>query len=800
MRKRKALKGGYIGNPASTGPALKESLYKIKNDDLLKVKATYDELYEKSKEDVKLALGYKQAREQEYKNAQDRDLNILSRVEKSSIETKKLLFRTVSGVLGFIIKFIGSIINFIRQFTAYVISKIAHGGQGAILKAIIAIGIIIAIFVGFTYGIDFFSKDKALDNYNDIKQRILNTDYDKYLTMPNSDTYMAKIQDKLNSLIPNSYRYTWFGFFNSISYITTGKNKYDSYLEDREELSTGRCDDIIHINFSETSNNFIKERTYSIIEPKNIILKYDNNLYNDSDYYKIDSNIKVLVKNYHNICEIPIRPNENTGKYELKLNNNNYSNNSNNLIVSNQSNLIKPIFDNELNFASFNNVLYTKYYNSSSVIASYGVKLINPNYKGPILRLTTAREIRNQFNNKEKTANFYNVYNTKDLYCIIDNKKITYNEFFATKSGSTIYVAAIYDQSGNNHNFIFKDNDNKYMPEYEADDKLIRFYNRRILFLSKPIIYKNININAKMSVIKSQINTNDDNKNIAQKELDDFNTRKNTIINMPDDFKKFYYDLFSKNDDIDINDKIKKLKQPIKTIDKTDMIDENYYTNLKKTYDFIIKYTKQLKNRNYDDFGRYLLKNNNVDEHPNSKKSIKIVAEYKDYLEYKNNIKKYNLLTLSDYYEFIKKYLKYNVNGDKTVFDTKKEKLEEKLNIEKDKYVDKYMSFLATNTEAIAKIEFKENKTEDLYFQYKDDSNQKSANYKLSNDKKELINIEFDFKSDDDITIETLGNILDSRSQNDKILDTKGGEILAHLTNIHSFRGYLSELRIFRNS
>ena len=766
MRKRKALKGGYIGNPASTGPALKESLYKKKYDDLLKVKATYDELYEKSKEDVKLALGYKQAREQEYKNAQDRDLNILSRGEKSIIENKKLLFRTVSGVLGFIIKFIGSIINFIRQFTAYVISKIAHGGQGAFFKAIIAIGIIIAFFVGFTYGIDFFSKDKALDNYNDIKQRILNTDYDKYLTMPNSDTYMAKIQDKLNSLIPNSYRYTWFGFFNSISYITTGKNKYDSSLEDREELSTGRCDDIIHINFSETSNNFFKERTYSIIEPKNIILKYDSNLYNDSDYYKIDNNIKVLVNNYHNICEIPIKPNENTGKYELKLNNNNYSNNSNNLIVSNQSNLIKPIFDNELNFASFNNVLYTKYYNSSSVIASYGVKLINPNYKGPILRLTTAREIRNQFNNKEKTANFYNVYNTKDLYCIIDNKKITYNEFFATKSGSTIYVASIYDQSGNNHNFIFKDNDNKYMPEYEADDKLIRFYNRRILFLSKPIIYKNININAKMSVIKSQINTNDDNKNKAQKELDELNANANLITNLDNKFKNDY--LYYIRSGYSISN----------------------FDGIMIQYSFIMDIRNKIATNPNDPFAAIYnkLPRTNPDS-PFSNDSNNIVFIYNNY-EMLKKIK-----SISEY-----NFINENLDVDKKAFDDKKEELEKKLNIEKDKYVDNYMSFLATNTEAIAKIMLKDKKTEDLYFQYKDDSNQKSANYKLSNDKKELINIEFDFKSDDDITIETLGNILDSRSQNDKILDTKGGEILAHLTNIHSFRGYLSELRIFRNS
>jgi hypothetical protein len=502
MRKRKALKGGYIkGQAASSGPTLKEPLNKINEDNLENIKKTYDGLYEKSKEDVELALAIKKAREQEYNNAQKTELSNFARIEKSTIENKKLAFKAVSGFFGFITKFIGSVINFFRQFTAYAIKQLFHGGQGVFLKAFMAIVVIIGIFVGFTYGIDLFNKDTALSSYNDIRQNIINTDYEKYLTMPNSDTYMAKIQDKMNSMIPNSFKYKWSSFYNSASYMVTGKNKYDMYLEERKEIDTGRCDDIFHINFKETSDKYQMERTYSIIAPKDVILKYNNNLYNDSDYNRIDSNIKELVNKYHSTCIIPIKPNENTGKYELKLNSNMYFNDSNVLLLR-QSNLIKSIFDNDLKFASFNNISYTGYYDSGNIIGAYATKLINPNYKGPILRLTTANndEINTGNENKKgkKTANFYNEYNTLELYTIIDNKKISYKEFFPNNASS---VATIYDQSGNNNHLIYKQYVFIHMPELKQDnDKqyAIWFYDQHMLVFIKTILYSKININTKI--------------------------------------------------------------------------------------------------------------------------------------------------------------------------------------------------------------------------------------------------------------------------------------------------------------
>jgi|694.fasta_scaffold00514_30 hypothetical protein len=501
MRKRKALKGGYInGQAASSGPALKEPLYKIDDTKLENIKKTYDELYEKSKQEVELTLAIKKAREQEYNNAQKEELSNFARIEKSTIENKKLAFKALSGFFGFITKFIGSVINFLRQFTAYAIKQLFHGGQGVFLKAFMAIIVIIGVVVGFTYGIDLFNKDTALSSYNNIRQNIINTDYDKYLTMPNSDTYMAKMQERIKSMIPNSYKYKWSSFYNSLSYITTGKNKYDADLTERDEIDIGRCDDIIHINFSESSNIFQKERTYSIIAPKDVILKYNDNLYNDSDYNRIDSNIKELVNKYHSTCIIPIKHNNNTGKYELSLTGNMYL--TDDVKITGKSSLIKPIFDNDLKFASFNNILYTGYFDSRSVIGAYGAKLINPNYKGPILRLTTANRDEINTGNEnikgKKTANFYNDYNTLELYTIIDNKKLSYKEFFINNEPS---VATIYDQSGNNNHLIYKNYDFIHMPEFKKDNNnqyAIWFNDQHMLVFIKTISYSKIKINTKI--------------------------------------------------------------------------------------------------------------------------------------------------------------------------------------------------------------------------------------------------------------------------------------------------------------
>ena len=197
------------------------------------------------------------------------------------------------------------------------------------------------------------------------------------------------------------------------------------------------------------------------------------------------------------------------GKYALDLDNINYYTNNDGTIAN--SKLIKPIFeyskiDSNLNIGvklrSFDNIIYTGYNNANNVLGAYATKLINPNYKGPILRLTNASrdEINtgNENKNGKKTRDFYNDYNTDKLYTLIDNAKIYYDNFF---TGNKSDVALIYDQSGNNSHLKFEKYHFVHMPEYIKDkdnNYALWFYDQHMLVFTKPIIYKKINISTKI--------------------------------------------------------------------------------------------------------------------------------------------------------------------------------------------------------------------------------------------------------------------------------------------------------------
>lgn len=715
MRKRKALKGGYIENQeASTGPTLNKLLYRINDDDIKNLKSTYQNNLEASEKDTQFKLAIKKQAALEYDRYKKDKLNgnvLQTKIEKNITESKKRDDANIKYVTTGFFKFIGNVINYITNFLSSVTYNIIHGGQGVFLKALFAITIIILIILGATNVIHGFNTNSSiLPKFNDIGQSILLSDNQKYLVMPNSTSFLSQMSSKINDLIPNQYKYKWASISNSVTYITSGKNQYDNYLINRDEIDTGRCDNIFHINFTNGNSTLPNQKTFSIIKPKPVIVEFNENLYNDSDYNKIDNNIKELVNNYHNKCEIPISPNTN-GKYVLDLIGTKYYNGD--VLISNEkTKLIKNIFNNnKLN--TFNNLLYSGYYDINSVIASYSTKLINPNYKGPILRLTTISNLSKQYDKNERTANFYNKYNSNYLYCIIQNKEITYTDFFKEylnkNPNATIYVSTLYDQSGNEHHFIYEDNDNKYMPEYINDKRLIKFYTRSILYLNKSIIYNDIKLIIKMKSLKSEIafkNQLDETKlnlDESKKYVDNFSTLKNKI----DDAKNKYNELPEEQ-------KIY-WKEYMNEVEAAEII----YNKMKP--DVINKYNK------YND-------------------------------EYNN--------------------LKYN-------------------------FVEDYMDFLATRTSSV--VALKGTNIDDFNLIYMDNPIQNPIKYTFEDDidiSVPFLNIEFILKtpekSGNNITIECLGNTLDSRTNYEKNTD-KNGEILGNIINKHSFRGYLSELRIFKN-
>ena len=512
MRKRKALKGGYTyANPVMAGPLLKETLYRATEDDIIGIKSSYTERLNAAEQDLNQIKKNQTEANKSYYSKQQLDAANAAIFQREDADNRKstlTLIKMSASAFAAITKGLWAVCKFMVSNVKFVIKMIGTAGQGAIIKALLFIIFIILVIVGITKGISGLNNNQTtISNSSQFGKEILKQDNDKYLAIPQPNTRLKQMHEYINTLIPKEYKYNWGTIANSVSYITTGKNQYEEFLSDREETLIGRSDNIFHINF----NDYDKDKTFSIIEPKNVLLEFNENAYYNSDYNKIDSNFNAVI-NYPKKCLLNIKPNE-KGKYILDLNKDNikYYDKNNSIIANN--NLITPIFKYSTNNSnlivgvklnSFDNKLYLGYNNANNVLGAYATTLINPNYKGPILRLTNLTftnraSVNTEAENKgiNRTANFYNDYKTNELYTIIDNKKIYYNDFFT----STTCVTAIYDQSGNNNHLIYRvANDFVHMPELkkENDKYSVHFYQRHILIFIKPISYKKIKITTKI--------------------------------------------------------------------------------------------------------------------------------------------------------------------------------------------------------------------------------------------------------------------------------------------------------------
>ena len=525
MRKRKALKGGYIiANPTSAGPVLKEGLISRDDKDIKGLQSIYEIKYNEAKRDLDRLTKLKKINNDAYDEYTQRVIAY----EKLDNDVNKTTWKKISDMSSGALKNGRAFGNFLKNLVIAVIkiflsllktvgTFIFMGGQGAIIKVLIAIFILLVAIGFITSGFSGVNS-KDIDSSSDVGKDILKRDNDDYLKNLNqtNNNFITRMYDWFKSLLPNSYLMGLSSISNSLTYITTGKNQFDEYLDDRDEIKTGRSDNIFHVNFTNITNilsssNINNNNTYSIIEPKDVILEFNENLYYNSDYSKITKNIKNLIE-YPTKCAISIIPNP-SGKYSLNIANIKYYN-SNNALISdvNKNALIKPIFKKEegkdkntgVKLNSFNNILYTNYFNAKNALGTYGTRLINPNYKGPILRLCVHYD---DSDIRTKTIDFYNDYydnNDKKIYCIIDNKKIYYDKYFTENEQSFIDVRTLYDQSGNNKHFSYSSaalmRDPRLRKNTDTDSYCLTFSNRQILVLSNQISYKKITIYTKIKL------------------------------------------------------------------------------------------------------------------------------------------------------------------------------------------------------------------------------------------------------------------------------------------------------------
>lgn len=512
MGRKKAvykIKGGVITNTSITGPKLPESLYIYKNTGRIKnLYDTYDNSYKDTENELnKIDILLNKATQEEQFN-KELDLKKL----KEQLDIDKFADYKFNNFLK-AIYIIGSdlarnftyLVEFIVNKSGGIFKFFGFAGQGVFAKIIgglLFIFIIVSIVLGSLNIIHGVDSDPTIINNNAISKSIVQSDSSEYIQPDLS--WIQKFSNSIYNLIPSQYTYKLNGISNSLTYITTGKNQFDPYLEPRDTITTGRWDDILHIAIK---NDNI-DKIYSTYKPKDITLNF-NDIYG-SDYSKLPKILTDDIK-YPNKYIIPINSTSN-GRFGLDLYNSSYTDLSNGS-YKNLEKLFIPADDNYNKVDTITTVKLNsinKSYNNMK--CCYGTTLINMSYTGPILEFVDHNNIniRQKIYYDTKSKSYYyfkdnkidsHVYSRSDLKeTFTFSSNISNNDKSIKIKSDNINVGAIFDQVGNN-DLIFDSSvssDARYPPDLfiDNDTNILRcyFYDTKILYLKQPISFNNIYI------------------------------------------------------------------------------------------------------------------------------------------------------------------------------------------------------------------------------------------------------------------------------------------------------------------
>jgi hypothetical protein len=493
MGRKKAgskIKGG--GNFNIEGPLLVNNLYDANNTGKIgKLKSIYDENLKATKEElITLTQNVKNMRDAANDDAMKRieitKVNNIKKIadDKQSLEIFRDVVKNSSGFFKNIAILFSSLFTNIKSFFHSILYFAGFSGEGILFKIII-FGCLIAIALFIILGFSGLLPSVNFTNVNDISKKILMNDNEYNLMNIESSSLLSKMSKSMYGLVPDEYKYKFNSLNNSLSYISTGKNQFDEFLEPRNEIIIGRNDNIFHIITSEHKNN-----TRCLLKPTDINIEFPKDYYNNIDYNNINSNLEADI-NYPTTLNIPFKIEQKnySGKYVLDTSNQIYSNLANNVtakIDKDKYLLIQK--NNKILLNSFNNINYN--YNNNGVIAIYGAILINKNYKGPIMTIKT--------NNKYYNI-FFDIINNNYYYMINNNKNII-------SVGGEIYT--LYDQTGNGYNFYYDTTfgDARFPPElYMNGNNSYITFRRQILQLQKSYPKKKANIKSTIEILKAYV-------------------------------------------------------------------------------------------------------------------------------------------------------------------------------------------------------------------------------------------------------------------------------------------------------
>jgi hypothetical protein len=518
----KKFKGGI--NTSIAGPQLPESLYKYKNTDKIKgLYDIYDENYKTTEKELyKINVLLDKAQQEENFEKELELKKLKEQLEIKKFDSKRFYTYMTAGYIVFrdLGRNIVYFVEFITSKFGAAMTFMGFAGQGVFAKiigAIVVILIIVSIVLGSLNIIHGIGGDPAIINNNTISKSIVQSDNSNYI-QPNP-SWLQNFSKAIYNLIPSQYTYKLNNLSNSLTYITTGKNQFDAYLEDRTPITTGRWDDILHVS----NKNENVDKIYSRFKPKNIILTFED-IYG-SDYNKLPQELLSDIK-YPMKYNIPINAASN-GRFGLDLYNSTYfdaSNPDNSLdrlsILKNflphlfipddiiaKNDAITSVKLNSINIPSSTNMLYC-----------YGTTIINLSYNGPVLEIVHFNDVNIRQKIYYDTIN-KSYYYYKDVTDDISKYSYSQNELktiftygydillvsnIVKISKDHQAIGTIFDQVGDN-DLIFDSTvktDARYPPDCSFDDNIIRCYfsNTKILYLKKPINFNNISIEMTIKV------------------------------------------------------------------------------------------------------------------------------------------------------------------------------------------------------------------------------------------------------------------------------------------------------------
>ena len=267
-------------------------------------------------------------------------------------------YKNSGNVISAIVKFFNTLAEYVFKIGKFIISS---GGNiigkiadfiasiaktpvlNTIVKTLILIGIVLLIIFG---SLGFFSSNSSnpagtsIGNLETTAQNMANTNT-FFIKTPQPPTIFGAMGLTFKNLVPEKYRIQFTAFKNNVNKAFGNDLTENSmYNLKRNELKTGRADDIIHINLD--NNN---DKIYTMVKPKNIIIDINyNDMNKNADLHKLPSFIKDKYVNNFKKLLLEGRANE-KGLFIFPATDISYIDSNNNKIKLSSVNIESPYLD-----------------------------------------------------------------------------------------------------------------------------------------------------------------------------------------------------------------------------------------------------------------------------------------------------------------------------------------------------------------------------------------------------------------------------------------------------------------------